>query len=52
MSNSYPSQGTPPVQVDQHNTAAPGVPAKSATGKGVVSMVLAAIALFTARCSS
>ncbi len=48
MSNSYPSQGTPPVQVYQHNTATPGVPPKSATGKGVVSMVLAAIALFTA----
>ncbi|MDN5746782.1 MAG: hypothetical protein L0H31_16940, partial [Nocardioidaceae bacterium] len=47
-SNSYSPQGTPPVHVYQNNTTAPGVPSKSATGKGVVSLVLAVTAMFTA----
>lgn len=47
MSNSYPPHGTPPVHVHQHN-AAPGATPKSATGKGVTSLVLAIAAMFSA----
>lgn len=48
MSDQNPPQGTPPVHVYQNNTAAPGAPAKSAAGKGVLSLVLAAGAMFSA----
>lgn len=47
MSSSYPPQGAPPVHVYQTNAAA-GVPQKSATGGGVLSLVLAAGGMLSA----
>lgn len=48
MTSPYPPQGTPPVHVYQTNTTAAGAPQKSATGSGIISLVLAAGAMLTA----
>ncbi|MCQ9384307.1 hypothetical protein NQ038_09730 [Brevibacterium sp. 50QC2O2] len=48
MTSPYPPQGSLPVHVYQNNTSVAGAPQKSATGSGIISLVLAASGMLTA----